>query len=196
MRQKEVRRVNFQRITSEQDKMYREAMNLYQISFPEHEQREEPSQKRILHNENYHFTLIFDEKIFVGLILYWENVRFLYVEHFCIRPQLRGRSYGRKTLDLLNRAAEKNDKKVILEIDPPIDEVSIRRKGFYEKAHYQANGFSHIHPPYHRNHQGHSLVVMSYPAALSQADYQEFDRYLREIVMDQAIPVEQIEGGC
>lgn len=51
--------------------MYQEALNLYQISFPYHEQREKASQDEILNDSDYHFSLIYDRDVFVGLILYW-----------------------------------------------------------------------------------------------------------------------------
>ena len=74
-------------------------------------------------------------------------------------------------------------KTVILEIDPPADPVSIRRKGFYERCGYAANPFLHVHPPYHRDIKGHDLVVMSCPKALGPREYEEFARSLRDSVM-------------
>lgn len=74
-------------------------------------------------------------------------------------------------------------KTVILEIDPPVDDVSARRKLFYERSGYQANRFEHIHPPYKNNFKGHSLVVMSCPKQLEEAEYHAFNNYLRAVVM-------------
>lgn len=171
--------MHFTRIVSEQDSHYTEAMALYGISFPPHEQREAASQKAILRDEAYHFDLIFDGERFVGEILYWETENFLYIEHFCINTELRGQRYGQQALELLSERG----KTVILEIDPPVDDISIRRKGFYERAGYKANPFAHVHPPYHRGNEGHALVVMSQPEPLTEAAYQDFARYLRERVM-------------
>lgn len=41
-------------------------------SFPPYEQREAPSQECILGEEDYNFALVYDGKLFVGLVLYWE----------------------------------------------------------------------------------------------------------------------------
>ena len=76
----------------------------------------------------------------------------------------------------------------ILEIDTPVDEVSIHRKAFYERAGYKANEFEHIHPPYHEEYPGHRLVVMSYPQQLTKAGYYSFNQYLSAAVMALAIP--------
>ncbi len=75
--------LRFERLTDAAHPLYEKAIELYRISFPYHEQREAPSRKRILTDDAYHFNLIYDEKTFVGLLLYWETEDFLYIEHFC-----------------------------------------------------------------------------------------------------------------
>lgn len=171
--------MHFERLTSCYGNLYMEAMGLYSESFPPHEQRKAASQKEIMHNEEYHFDLIFDGDVFIGNILYWETQNFIYVEHFCIKSEMRNMGYGHDALMLLNEKG----KTVILEIDPLTDEISRRRKGFYERAGYMENGFEHIHPPYHEEYEGHHLVVMSYPHVLSDAQYNEFNDYLGKTVM-------------
>lgn len=171
--------LHFERLETSEADLYLKAMDLYKISFPIYEQRKSASQKEILKNKEYHFNLIYDDYKFVGIILYWETQDFIYVEHFCIEPEMRNKKYGQKALELLNQ----KDKTVILEIDPPVDETSIHRKGFYERARYKTNGFKHIHPAYHEEYGGHSLVVMSYPNRLTQEQYHKFNQYLKETVM-------------
>ena len=171
--------MNFVRLSSPEDPMFLPAMTLYQQSFPLHEQRTPASQMEALSQADYHFTLIYDADAFVGILLYWEAAPFLYVEHFCIDPQLRNQAYGRRSLA---RLAEEG-KPVILEIDPLTTEIAVRRKGFYERCGFQANDFSHVHPPYRKGFQGHELVVMTCPNPLSPEEYDAFRRYLRDQVM-------------
>lgn len=61
--------MTFERITSPSHPLYAEAMALYGISFPAHEQRETPSQTAILTHPDYHFTAILDGSHFVGDML-------------------------------------------------------------------------------------------------------------------------------
>lgn len=171
--------MDFERLTDTQHPMYYTAMALYQKSFPPHEQREAPSQERILHHPEYHFTLAYDGKLFIGLILYWGTPDFLYVEHFCILPELRNRHYGQRILAELG----KQSKTIILEIDPPINEISVRRKGFYERCGFVENPYLHVHPPYHNGNHGHELVVMSCPERVTPEEYAAFSRYLNNEVM-------------
>lgn len=171
--------MHFIRVTTPDHENYQDAMNLYKLSFPEHEQREEKSQTEVLNWTEYHFDLIFDGDLLAGILLYWETNDFLYVEHFCIDPKLRRRRYGERALSLLGEKG----KTVILEIDPPVDEVSKRRQGFYERCGYMINTFSHIHPPYHKGYDGHVLAVMSCPGILTAKEYDRFSMYLKNTVM-------------
>lgn len=167
------------RLTDPAHPLFARAMELYSISFPAHEQRLAASQRRILHDEAYHFDLVQTQDSFAGLLLYWEDPAFLYVEHFCILPALRGRGCGSRALELL----QAKGKPVILEIDPPLDEIARRRKGFYERCGFAETPFAHLHPPYRQNAAGHELVVMSSPAPLTRAEYDRFAAFLNGRVM-------------
>lgn len=171
--------MEFQRLTSPADSRFDTSMELYQNSFPPHEQRTAASQRKILEDSEYHFELIYEGTLFVGLLLYWQTDAFIYVEHFCIVPVLRGHGYGQAALACLSRA----ELPVILEIDPPVDETSIRRRAFYLRAGYSENAFPHIHPPYHAGTEGHPLEIMSYPRRITSAEYEQFQLYLKNTVM-------------
>lgn len=168
------------RITQTNDELYKKAIALYSISFPLHEQREALSQERIMNQNGYHFDVICDSGQFVGEILYWDIGGFLYIEHFCVDPELRNRRYGQRIL------AEYSEIPLILEIDPPVDELSVRRKGFYERCGFVENPYKHVHPEYHAGNKGHELVVMSTQRVLTQAEYDRFKNYLETVVMKNA----------
>lgn len=172
--------MNFERVIDSSHPMFDTAIELYKVSFPAHEQREEFSQKEILHDEAYHFDLIYDEDEFVGIVLYWEHSDFIYLEHFCILPKMRNRRYGHRVLTLF----EEKGKNLILEIDPPIDEISIRRLRFYQRCGFIENPYTHIHPPYHKEYDGHVLAVMTNPRILFQSEYDEFNTYLKDHIMN------------
>ena len=65
------------RIKTDKDERFRAAMELYTESFPLHEQRTAESQSAALAEEDYHFNLIFDGDIFIGLLLCWETRGFV-----------------------------------------------------------------------------------------------------------------------
>ena len=165
------------RITSADNPLFKKATELYRIGFPLHEQRESAAQIKILSDGAYRFDVACEVNNFVGEILYWEFENFVYVEHFCVEPSMRNKGYGQKILSLLPK------KTLILEIDPPKNEISLRRKGFYERCGFVENPFRHIHPPYKKGNSGHTLVVMSSPRALTGKEYDEFFKTLVNIVM-------------
>ena len=172
----------FKRLTDYLDSRFQEAWELYQESFPIYEQREYHSQLNILQEENYHFDLIYDEMLFVGIVLYWQIENYIYIEHFCILPSLRNKRYGQRVLSLL----EKKYQGIILEIDLPIDDIACRRKEFYKRCGFVENDIKHIHPPYHQQDKGHSLMIMSYPNLLKQDEYDLFNIYLKNRIMKNA----------
>ena len=174
--------MRFQQLRDAHHPMYDTALALYRSSFPPHEQRQLPSQTAILRDDEYHFTLIYDESLFVGLVLYWEHNGFIYVEHFCILPELRNKGYGQQVLTMLGQQG----KTVILEIDPPVDAISLRRKGFYQRCGFAENPYPHVHPPYHKDNHGHELVVLSAPATITRETYDVFNHYLTHRVMANA----------
>lgn len=78
------------RITKTGSELYTKAMELYKISFPEHEQRLPASQAEIMGNGAYHFDAICDNGKFVGEILYWDIGGAYYIEHFafCLKSAI------------------------------------------------------------------------------------------------------------
>ena len=172
--------LEFTRITAPEHPLYTPAAELYSISFPPHEQREAASQTAILRHPAYHFDAVCDGGAFVGEILYWDIGDFLYIEHFCVLPSQRNRRYGQKILAALQ------SRRLILEIDPPVDAISQRRKGFYERCGFVENPYPHVHPPYHKGNAGHELVVMSSPRALTEEEFETFRRALCGTVMANA----------
>ena len=77
----------------------------------------------------------------------------------------------------------KQGKTIILEINPPVDEISVRRRGFYERCGFAENPYPHVHLPYHKGNCGHELVVMYCPGKITQGDYDAFNVYLTREVM-------------
>lgn len=171
--------MRFERITAADHPDFDRAFRLYEISFPIHEQRPREKQAAVLAHPEYRYEVISQDGTFVGILLSWRAEDFCYVEHFAIAPELRGQNFGSQALEELKR----REGAVILEIDPLVDEVAVRRKHFYEKLGFCANPWDHVHPPYRPGFPGHGLVVMTCPRIWSQEEYQSFARYLGETVM-------------
>ena len=137
------------RLRDSRGKIFDTAMKLYEKSFPKYERRSYDAQQRAMYDEQYHFDLIYDEGEFIGEVLYWDTDSFIYIEHFCI-----------------------------LEIDPPKDEISVRRRGFYERNGFKLNDFEHFAPAYTRGGSDFELKIMTYPGKISKELYDDFYEFL------------------
>lgn len=172
----------FYKITSTEDKWYNAFRDIYMLSFPVFEQRNDQQQLAAFHNKNYHLWAILENEKLISFISFWNFEAYLYIEHLAVNPELRGKNIGSKTLNYFAKEVKKN---ILLEIDPPIDEVSKNRLRFYSRLEYKANHWKHLHPPYNSAYPPHELVVLSLHQALKEEQYQQFYSDLINIVMTE-----------
>ena len=169
------------RLDKTNKRFYNDAINLYINSFPPEERRDIPSHEIALSYNDYHFDFIIKDNNLVGIMLYWQTDEFIFLEHFAILPSLRNKGYGESALNLLK---EKN-KTIILEIEPPIDELTIRRLNFYLRNGFCLTNHNHIQLKYHKNDDDLVLNIMSYPLPICKKEYNLFRNYLNEKVQHE-----------
>lgn len=170
------------RLTDPNDPLFDSLWRLYENSFPIFEQRTPEHQATALRSPHFHFVACQDPEQLIGLIGYWEFDDYLYIEHYAIDPALRGHGYGS---DILRTLIHSTDKTIILEIDEPQDEISIRRLHFYQRLGFVSNPYVHPLPRYRNNdeHREVYLQILTYPTAIDPQQYEQFNRDLNEIVM-------------
>lgn len=168
------------RLKDMDDPAFGECWQLYWDAFPVYEQRRKEEQRGAMMQPDYHFDAIYQAGRFVGIMLYWKQKDFIYLEHFAIAPGLRGGGFGTKALSMLLDEGTQ----VILEIDPVKDEISEKRLHFYQSLGFCRNEFKHIHPPYRHQFTGHALEVLSSGGELDTAKYNDFAFYLNNRVME------------
>ncbi len=173
--------MQLQRLDKENKRFYNDAINLYINSFPLCERRDIFSHEKALTYNDYHFDFIIKDNNLIGFMLYWETNEFIFLEHFAILPTLRNKGYGENALKLLK---EKN-KTIILEIEPPIDDLTKRRYNFYKRNEFNLTNHHHVQLKYHKNDQDLVLKIMSYPLAINEEQYLAFNTYLKEKVQHE-----------
>ena len=174
--------ITFSRIQSESNPFYSVAFARCADSFPIHEQRLRESQQQILTHPQYHCCAVLENGSFCGILFYWEIGKISYIEHFAVSFDQRGKGIGSQIL----KTFLKEHPLTVLEIDPPCDSVSIRRKGFYERLRFAENLQEHFHPSYRPGVSPHALRVMSFPRTISKEEYEVFFTYLKDTVMNKA----------
>ncbi len=170
----------FKRITDSSTIDFKETYDIYKTSFPIFEQRTLQDQLEALSDQEYFCHAIQDEQNKnIGLLFTWRTDSFIYIEHLAILESERGKNIGTSTLKMLK---ESTSLPIILEIDPPVDAISIRRKGFYESLGFVMSDFKHIHPAFTKESGAYDLKIMSIPAIDTQL-YNDYFNYLENKIM-------------
>ena len=154
------RRINIARITTS-DAQFEDSLDLMHKSFADDELRLDEDLRAITEgNTLFSFNIIKDESgNRIGLITTWNFGKCLYVEHFAIEPELRGREYGSATLAKLS---EISNLPIILEVElPETSSEASRRVKFYERSGFCGWQTPYIQPPYSAGKNPVPMMIMS-----------------------------------
>lgn len=168
--------------------LYSNVEHLLLLAFPPEERRSTENQ-RIMTDTNplFHANALLDNGFFAGLLTYWEFPRFIYIEHLATEPQIRGRGIGAKALAALENV---KNLPVVLEVEPPVDDITRRRIGFYQR-----NGFvlweksPYLQPPYEPGYQPLSLYLMVKGKLNEALDFKEVRNSIHREVYEQTSPL-------
>ncbi len=171
--------MEFKRITDSKSPEFKEVYEIYQNSFPIFEQRYLDDQIEALADKDYYFEAVKNGNETIGLLLTWQAKSFVYIEHLAVTESARGQNIGTQILTRLKASA---NVPLILEIDPPIDEISLRRKAFYERLGFVMSSYDHKHPPFKKGQEPYSLKVLSCPQ-IDDNLYFDFYNYMVNRIM-------------
>lgn len=131
---------------------------LYEEAFPENERRDFVELLQLLHTEKlFNVSTVFHKEIFIGFITFWRFRDFVYIEHFATDKTHRNKGYGGKIFqEIYNRYHGK----VILETEPPDDEMAVRRIHFYEHLGMTLTDLPYIQPAYSSKQHSIPLRIM------------------------------------
>lgn len=171
--------MEFQRYTNTEQEGWQAIWQLYEHSFPTCETRMERDHIDAMRDPQFYAMGIWEAHTLIGLLFYWYNGEFCYVEHFATLPCVRGKGYGAQCLKELCARYPM----VLLEIEVPVDEMTRRRQGFYERSGFQVSGYQHSHPPYRSGDDPHELIALSHPGPLTPELDETFLAYRKTYVM-------------
>ncbi len=161
-------------------KAYSFVENLLHESFPEVERRDDEDQRRNA-DTNPLFTcyLITDDELPIGLITAWNLGDFYYLEHLATSPAVRNKGYGRQVMEYIKQLLPGI---IVLEVERPEDEMSIRRIGFYQRCGFSLCEKDYFQPSYRKGGEGLPLYLMFAGADSIDADFEAIrDRIHREV---------------
>lgn len=149
-------------------------------SFPMDEIRSYEGQKALLSREDYHLKTYEKEGQLLGFCAYYMFDDFLYIEHLACTPSSRGLGIGTKLIETI--LEEATERRVILEVEPPVDEMTKRRVQFYERLGFTLNPYKHYQAPLNPTTGVVELKMMSSLGGLTEEQQQAYRRVLNEKV--------------
>lgn len=171
--------MEFLRIEPTDISRWQKVWDLYEDAFPIAERRK--INDHIRANTDRHFSplSVWEGNSLLGIVFYWEWESYKYVEHMAVARELRGLGYG----SLILRNLRDSDHTIILEIDPLINEQSVRRLQFYERAGFTLTPYRFVHLPYRKEAKPQELLILSYPEMITKEQHNNFLNFLENNVI-------------
>lgn len=168
--------MNIRRIVTPSDPLYADCVRIYENSFPYAERRDTAGMTEYLKDDRLHFLAFYGDREEDGpyvFFTFWDfGHGYLYGEHFAVDPSRRGGGTGTAVLDYIKGLG----RPMLLEIELPVedDEMTFRRKLFYERNGFILNPWRHVQPAYHDDSVPVEMHIMSWPYVFSKEEYETF----------------------
>ena len=172
--------MNIHQIKNPEDPYFAKFWEIYSTSFPLNERRTFEQQSAVLKKAEYQVNIYLSENQVIGFIAQWTTKEFVFIEHFAVSPEVRGIGFGSA---ILKPFIEKQAIPILLEIEPPVDDLSRKRLRFYESLGFVSNDHLHFQPPYHPEDQPLRLMILTYPHQTDEEGYRQFSQFQKNTVM-------------
>lgn len=151
------------------EKDFEEIFAILEEGFPPSERRTKADQRKLMDLKEYTIIGLKEAGNLIGLVAEWEGPEYRFVEHFVVNEAFRGNGVGSR---LLNEYNDLSDKPVVLEVEPPENDIQKKRIKFYRRNGYHLTEYSYVQPTINADIKGVPLVLMTYPDQLTD------DRFL------------------
>lgn len=141
------------------------AEELYCGAFPSDERRDFALLKDLVREQDFTFFILkYKQGCNIGILSLWHFEAFDYIEHFAVSPSLRGGGLGASVLEKL---IKETANPIVLEVEPPTNDLARRRIAFYERCGFRLLPFDYMQPPYDSTKNSLELHVMTSADAFS-----------------------------
>lgn len=142
-----------------------EIFEIMEKSFPLTEYRTREEQAALFDREEYRVLASLEGDRMLGFIAFWELDGLTFLEHLATLPEARNRGLG---AELLHSAVDMAENPVCFEVEPPEDELTRRRVGFYERNGMYLNDYPYIQPPISSGREPIPLRIMTSGAPIDK----------------------------
>lgn len=167
-------------IKNKEDQYFAEFWKVYSKSFPLNERRTSGQQIEIFKKTGYQLISYLSGNRIIGFVAFWTSKEFVFIEHFAVTCEVRNKGFGSA---ILKQFLVRNVNPVILEIEPPVDDLTRKRLRFYESSGLIGNKHLHFQPPYHPGDQYLQLDILTYPHQITADLYKQFSQFQKNTVM-------------
>ncbi len=141
------------RITSCDDALLPELIEVFEASFPESERRPLHWFKELVETESRFYCIAYSDhsssltpnSSLKALLCYWHFGAFIYIEYLATNPSERNGGMGTR---LMQEFLASVGAPVVLEVEPPESELTRRRVGFYERLEFRLLPDDYVQPSY------------------------------------------------
>lgn len=115
------------------------------------------------------YAIVGDDDAPLGLLTLWHLGAFYYIEHFAVEPAARGLGAGSRAIDMLRRDVT-GSLPIVLEVEPPVDDITRRRVDFYTRLGFVLTDHPYIQPAYSADTAPLPMRLMTSGAPLPPLD--------------------------
>ena len=141
-------------------------LSLMREAFPPAERRTDEEFRQLFSHPQVQILCAREGEQLHGFLFLWVLHDFVFVENFAVRPASRNLGLGS---GMLRQLKERFPLPVILEVEPPEDELTRRRVAFYQRNGFHLNACEYYLPCLHEEiERSVPLKIMSAPAPLPE----------------------------
>ena len=152
---------------------------LYEQAFPAHERRPWNEQLHLIKTGQLHADSICINEAFIGFIFYWQLNNFVFIEHFAIVENARGKGTGSAILKTFTERFSA----IILETEPPETNAdAIRRIQFYERAGFVLFDEVYLQPSYTKSGAYFPMRLMYHKPDTGKINFEQVKREIYAVI--------------
>ena len=167
-------------------KDFKQIYKIMEDSFPLCEFRTELGQLSLFENENYRVLGVRESERIIAIAAIWDLDGYIFIEHLATASDKRNGGLGAR---MLNEIISSSNKRVILEVEPPVDELTKRRVGFYERNSMHINPYPYIQPSLSEGRDPVPLCIMTSHSGVGEDEYQRIKHLLYKYVYKVEQPI-------
>ena len=163
------------------EERFREIWPVMKESFPRDERRSFEGQRSRFRRPGYVMLGLEEDGRFIGFIAGWDFGDFMYGEHLAVEASRRNEGLGDL---LLKEFLARYPKVFFIEVEPPEDELTRRRIGFYERNGFALNDYEYIQPSLGKGREPVPLKIMTYPGKMTTEKLAEMEKRILRRIME------------